>query len=134
MTLRAKDSSPPLRATRSISTIRPNRLSYRSMVRSPSALGPAQYGYRLRRRAGIDREHRAGHAARLFTQQKRDRVRYIIHAGEPAERAAAGDLDALLFGQAMRHFGIDETGRHGIHVDAEPPHFARQRARKAKHR
>ncbi len=49
-----------------------------------------------RRAAGVDRQHRAGDVLGLVAEQELDRVGDVVDLGQPAQRAAARDLLALL--------------------------------------
>ena len=60
-----------------------------------------------------------GDVARLVAEQKLHRVGDVAHLGKTIERAAAGDLCALLVGQHLRHVGLQDAGRHRIDGDAE---------------
>src|ERR1700724_2792731 len=85
-------------------------------------------GQNLSRRTGVYCEHRAGNIARAVAKQKFDRAGHVAHLGETAQCAAADDALTLFAGKTVRHFGFEEAGRNGVHVDAEPADLARERA------
>ena len=70
----------------------------------------------------------------LHAQEELHRIGHVVDIREVPEGTAPGDLLALLFGQPLRHFGIDEPGRYGVHVHPHATHFARQRPREANQR
>ena len=80
----------------------------------------------LRRRAGIYGEHCAGDAFGFVTEKELDSVDHVLDVGKSAKRAAPRDLFPALALEALSHVRVHEPWRDGVHVDAQPPDFARE--------
>jgi len=60
--------------------------------------------------SGVDRQYRPGHVATAISKQIFHHARDIVRLGQPAQRAAAGDALALIFGEALRQIVSTKPG------------------------
>ena len=100
-----------------------------SVLSGVGGLRPGDWLTRHAQIAAVDRDHGAGHVARVVGEEERDHVGDLLRRAPAAGRDPRVDLASAPVLERVGHVGLDVAGRDRVDADAAAGELVRQRLR-----